>query len=137
MPCSTRSRASSVPTSSRVASGKPASGEDSLIARYFKPIATDPGAFSLDDDAAVLQAQGADIVVTTDAIVEGVHFLPDDPAETIARKALRGNLSDLAAKGATPAGFLLTLALRAADDAWLKPFAAALGEDAKSYACPL
>src|SRR5690348_2888536 len=136
MPCSTRSRGSSAPTSSCVASA-PASGEDSLIARYFKPIATDPGAFALIDDAAVLQAQGADIVVTTDAIVEGVHFLPDDPPETIARKALRVNLSDLAAKGATPAGFLLTLALRAVDDAWLKPFAGALGEDAKSYGCPL
>ncbi len=59
------------------------------------------------------------------------------PPDTIARKALRVNLSDLAAKGATPAGFVLTLALRAADDAWLKPFAAALGEDAKSYGCPL
>jgi thiamine-monophosphate kinase len=119
-----------------VASG-PASGEDSLIARYFKPIATDAGAFALDDDAAVLKPQGADIVVTTDAIVEGVHFLPGDPAEAIARKALRVNLSDLAAKGATPAGFVLTLALRAVDDAWLKPFATALGEDAKSYGCPL
>jgi thiamine-monophosphate kinase len=115
----------------------PASGEDSLIARYFKPIATDPGAFALEDDAAVLKAQGAEIVVTTDAIVEGVHFLPGDPPDTIARKALRVNLSDLAAKGATPAGFVLTLALRAVDDAWLKPFAGALGEDAKSYACPL
>ncbi|MBI5319943.1 thiamine-phosphate kinase [Bradyrhizobium sp.] len=114
-----------------------ASGEDALIARYFKPIATDPGAFGLDDDAAVLKAQGADIVVTTDAIVEGVHFLPSDPPETVARKALRVNLSDLAAKGAQPAGFVLTLALRTAEDAWLKPFAAALGEDAKSYACPL
>lgn len=115
----------------------PASGEDALIGRYFKPIATDPGAFALADDAAVLKAQGADIVVTTDAIVEGVHFLPDDPPETIARKALRVNLSDLAAKGASPAGFVLTLALRAANDAWLKPFATALGEDAKSFACPL
>jgi thiamine-monophosphate kinase len=122
--------------SSRVASA-PASGEDSLIARYFKPIATDAGAFALNDDAAVLKAQGADIVVTTDAIVEGVHFLPGDPPDTIARKALRVNLSDLAAKGATPAGFVLTLALRSAEDAWLKPFAAALGEDAKSYVCPL
>jgi thiamine-monophosphate kinase len=120
----------------RVASA-PASGEDSLIARYFKPIATDPGAFSLDDDAAVLKAQGADIVVTTDAIVEGVHFLSGDPAESIARKALRVNLSDLAAKGAEPAGFVLTLALRAADEAWLKPFAVALGEDARAYGCPL
>jgi len=65
-------------------------------------------------------------VVKTDAIVEGVHFLPDDPPDTIARKALRVNLSDLASKGATPAGFVLTLALRAADDAWLTPFARGL-----------
>src|SRR5215216_4100394 len=136
MPCSTRSRASSVPTSLRVASGKPASGEDSLIARYFKPIATDPGAFHLDDDAAALKALGSDIVVTTDAIVEGVHYLPDDPPDTIARKALRVNLSDLAAKGATPAGFVLTLALRSVDDAWLRPFAQALGEDAVLFNCP-
>jgi thiamine-monophosphate kinase len=113
------------------------SGEDSLIARYFRPLATDPGAFDLGDDAAVLKAQGEDIVVTTDAIVEGVHFLPDDPPDTIARKALRVNLSDLAAKGATPAGFVLTLALRAADDAWLKPFARGLGEDAAQFGCPL
>jgi thiamine-monophosphate kinase len=113
------------------------SGEDSLIARYFRPLATDPGAFELGDDAAVLKAEGEDIVVTTDAIVEGVHFLPDDPADTIARKALRVNLSDLAAKGATPAGFVLTLALRAAEDAWLKPFARGLGEDASQFGCPL
>src|SRR6202163_4216292 len=105
------------------------SGEDSLIARYFRPIATDPGAFRLGDDAAILKASGDDIVVTSGAIVEGVHFLADDPPDTIARKALRVNLSDLAAKGATPAGFVLTLALRSADDAWLTPFARGLGED--------
>jgi thiamine-monophosphate kinase len=115
----------------------PASGEDSLIARYFKPIATDPGAFNLDDDAALLKATGEDIVVTTDAIVEGVHFLPGDPPDTVARKALRVNLSDLAAKGAVPAGFVLTLALHSVDDGWLKPFAAGLGDDAKSFGCPL
>ena len=120
-----------------MASGKSASGEDALIARYFRPLATDPGAFGLDDDAAALKPDGSDIVVTTDAIVEGVHFLPDDPPDTIARKALRVNLSDLAAKGAIPAGFVLTLALRQADEAWLKPFAAALGEDAVEFACPL
>jgi thiamine-monophosphate kinase len=113
------------------------SGEDSLIARYFRPLATDPGAFSLGDDAAILKASGEDIVVTTDAIVEGVHFLPDDPPDTVARKALRVNLSDLAAKGATPAGFVLTLALRAADDAWLTPFARGLGSDAGLFDCPL
>ncbi|MCP3465962.1 MULTISPECIES: thiamine-phosphate kinase [unclassified Bradyrhizobium] len=113
------------------------SGEDSLIARYFKPLATDPGAFALVDDAAILKSSGEDIVVTTDAVVEGVHYLASDPPGTIARKALRVNLSDLAAKGATPAGFVLTLALRSKDDAWLKPFADALGEDAKGFACPL
>src|SRR6185436_18148962 len=136
-PCSTRSRASSAPTSSRVASGKSASGEDSLIARYFRPLATDPGAFGLDDDAAALRPDGNDVVVTVDAVVEGVHFLPDDPPDTVARKALRVNLSDLAAKGAVPAGFVLTLALRAVDDAWLAPFARGLGEDAASFQCPL
>jgi thiamine-monophosphate kinase len=113
------------------------SGEDSLIARYFRPLATDPGAFNLVDDAAILKAQNDDTVVTTDAIVEGVHFLSDDPPDSVARKALRVNLSDLAAKGATPAGFVLTLALRAADEAWLTPFARGLGEDAGLFGCPL
>jgi thiamine-monophosphate kinase len=123
--------------SSRVASAPSASGEDSLIARYFRPIATDASAFDLGDDAAALKTDGADLVVTTDAIVEGVHFLGSDPPDTVARKALRVNLSDLAAKGATPAGFVLTLALRKADEAWLKPFAQALGEDAVQFGCPL
>jgi thiamine-monophosphate kinase len=113
------------------------SGEDALIARYFRPLATDPGAFNLIDDAAILKAAGDDIVVTTDAVVEGVHFLSDDPPDSVARKALRVNLSDLAAKGATPAGFVLTLVLRAADDAWLAPFVRGLGEDAAQFGCPL
>jgi thiamine-monophosphate kinase len=123
-------------------SGAGASGEDSLIARYFKPLATDPGAFGLTDDAAILKALGEDIVITTDAIVEGVHFLSDDPPHTIAKKALRVNLSDLAAKGATPAGFVLTLALRKVaetkiDETWLAAFADGLGEDAGAFNCPL
>jgi thiamine-monophosphate kinase len=113
------------------------SAEDSLIARYFRPLATDPGAFGLVDDAAILKSSADDIVVTTDAIVEGVHFLSSDPPDTIARKALRVNLSDLAAKGAAPAGFVLTLALRVPDDAWLTAFAHALGEDATEFGCPL
>lgn len=119
------------------APGAKASGEDDLIARYFRPLATDPGAFGLIDDAALLKQSGDDLVITTDAIVEGVHFLPDDPPDTIARKALRVNLSDLAAKGATPAGFVLTLALRQASDEWLAPFARALGEDAAAFGCPV
>jgi thiamine-monophosphate kinase len=113
------------------------SGEDSLIARYFRPLATDPGAFDLNDDAAILKSHGEEIVVTTDAIIEGVHFLSDDPPDTIARKALRVNLSDLAAKGATPAGFVLTLALRSTEESWLTPFARGLGEDAELFGCPL
>ena len=108
------------------------SGEDSLIARYFKPIATDPGALGLDDDAAALKARGEDIVVTTDAIVEGVHFLPDDPPDTIARKALRVNLSDIAAKGATPAGFVLTLALRGVDEGLARGVCARAGRGRQS-----
>ncbi len=120
-----------------IAPGAGPSGEDALIARYFKPLATDPGAFNLVDDAAILKALGEDIIVTTDAIVEGVHFVPDDPPDTVARKALRVNLSDLAAKGATPAGFVLTLALRAVDDGWLTPFARGLASDAGLFGCPL
>ncbi|MBS0530025.1 MAG: thiamine-phosphate kinase [Proteobacteria bacterium] len=113
------------------------SGEDDLIARYFKPLATDPGALGLTDDAAVLAASHSDLVVTTDAVVEGVHFFKHDPPETIAKKALRVNLSDLAAKGAVPAGFVLTLALRGADENWLAPFARGLGDDATAFRCPL
>ncbi|MCK1384754.1 thiamine-phosphate kinase [Bradyrhizobium sp. 21] len=121
----------------QVANSHNPSAEDSLIARYFKPLATDPGALGLVDDAAILSSNGEDIVVTTDAVVEGVHYLAGDPPDTIARKALRVNLSDLAAKGATPAGFVLTLALRSKEDSWLRPFADALGEDARIFACPL
>lgn len=113
-------------------------GEDDLIARHFRPIAADPGAFALSDDAACISVRdGHDLVVTVDAVVANVHFLPDDPPDAIARKALRVNLSDLAAKGATPRGFVLTLALERRDDAWLATFARALGEDAATFACPL
>src|SRR5438552_18599252 len=118
---------------------KPQSAEDRLIARYFRPLANDPGAFDLLDDAAALTlSAGADLVLTTDAIVGGVHFFPDDPADQVAKKALRVNLSDLAAQGAKPLGFLLTLALpKAIGEAWVKVFAQALGADADTYACPL
>src|SRR5436190_20521631 len=118
---------------------RPQSAEDRLIARYFRPLANDPGAFDLFDDAAALTPPaGADLVLTTDAIVGGVHFFPDDPADQIAKKALRVNLSDLAAKGAKPLGFLLTLALpKAIGEGWLKAFAGGLGADAQVYSCPL
>lgn len=113
------------------------SGEDDLIGRYFKPIAADPGALGLTDDAAILKGGRDDLVITTDAIVEDVHFLSGDPPETVARKALRVNLSDLAAKGATPAGFVMSLALRNADEGWLASFARGLDDDATTFGCPL
>lgn len=115
------------------------SAEDRLIARYFRPLATAPGAFGLLDDAAALTPPpGCDLVLTTDGVIAGVHFFPQDRPEDIARKALRMNLSDLAAKGAKPLGFLLSLALPAGtDDAWLSAFATGLGDDAARYGCPL
>lgn len=82
--------------------------EFDVIRHLFAPLATDAGARGLVDDAAVLQARG-DLVVTTDTIVEGVHFLPDDPIETVASKALRVNVSDIVAKGAKPTAALLAL----------------------------
>ncbi len=115
------------------------SAEERLIARHFRPLATHPGALGLGDDAAVLTPpSGCDLVLTTDGVIAGVHFFPDDPPDKIGRKALRMNLSDLAAKGARPVGFLLALALPAAtDEAWLAAFAAGLAEDAARYDCPL
>jgi thiamine-monophosphate kinase len=115
------------------------SAEDRLIARYFRPLAKHPGAFRLTDDAAALTPpSGSDLVVTVDAIIGRVHFLPDDPPELVAKKALRVNLSDLAAKGARPAGFMLTLALpKDTEESWIESFARGLGADAKSYGCPL
>ena len=88
------------------------SAEERLIARHFRPLATHPGAFDLADDAAAITPPpGCDLVLTTDGVISGVHVFADDPPDLIARKALRMNLSDLAAKGATPLGFLLALSL--------------------------
>ncbi|HZP74657.1 MAG TPA: thiamine-phosphate kinase [Pseudolabrys sp.] len=121
------------------APGDSGSAEDRLIARLFKPLARHPGALGLTDDAAfITPPPGTDVVLKADAIIAGVHFFPDDPAEAVARKALRVNLSDLAAKGATPLGFLLSLAVpKDVGDVWLEAFARGLGDDAKRYACPL
>jgi thiamine-monophosphate kinase len=115
------------------------SAEDRLIARFFAPLATHAGALGLSDDAAfIAPPAGCDLVLKTDGIVGGVHFFPDDPARAVARKALRVNLSDLAAKGATPLGFLLTLALpREIGDDWLTDFAEGLRADAVEFGCPL
>ena len=115
------------------------SAEDRLIARFFGPIATHPGALGLSDDAAFIKPPpGCDLVLKTDAIVGGVHFFPEDAAQAVASKALRVNLSDLAAKGARPLGFLLSLAIpKDITDGWLGGFAEGLRGDAVLYSCPL
>ncbi|WP_119165501.1 thiamine-phosphate kinase [Algihabitans albus] len=110
--------------------------EFAVIARHFAPLAKDaPGAFGLTNDAAVIAPDGARGLVTTiDTLVEGVHFLPDDPADLVARKLLRTNLSDLAAMGASPESYLLTMALdKARDESWIERFAAGLAADQASY----
>jgi len=118
--------------------GQP-SGEDKLIERFFKPLAQHPAALSLSDDAACLTPPPwYDLVLTADMVVAGVHFLADDPAETIAKKALRVNLSDLAAKGAEPIGALLAISFPGAvEEKWIEAFAHGLGEDCAAFACPL
>lgn len=109
-------------------------GEFDLIARYFAPLAG-PEGLGLKDDAALLTPpEGEDLVLTADANVVGVHILPDAPADIVARRLLRTNLSDLAAKGARPLGYLLTLALPAdIDAAWVEAFAAGLARDQADY----
>ena len=116
--------------------------EQDLIARYFAPLAG-AGGLGLRDDAALLRPPpGMDLVLTADALVAGGHFFAEDPPQSVAAKALGVNLSDLAAKGAAPLGFLLTLSLpqvwtQAQREAWLEPFAKALGESAAQWLCPL
>src|SRR5262249_22961426 len=109
MACSTGWPACCGPTTSSPEAA--ALDEVAPLARYSAPL-PGPGALGLRDDAAVIPGPGgSDLVLTTDAIVEGVHFLEADPPDLVARKLLRVNLSDLAAKGATPLGYLLTTAL--------------------------
>lgn len=92
--------------------GTSGQGEFDWIERLLRPLTLGaPGALDLLDDAAVIRPRGGhDLVVTKDAMVAGVHFLPDDPLDTVARKLLAVNLSDLAAKGAEPIGYLLSVA---------------------------
>ena len=115
-------------------------GEFELIAELFAPLSQNaPGAFGLTDDAAVLAPPpGHELVLKTDAIVEGVHFFRTDPPSDVARKALRVNLSDLAAKGAVPAGYLMALLLPDWPDmAWLRAFADGLAADQAAFGLSL
>lgn len=112
-------------------------GEFSLIERYFAPFA-DADAFGLRDDAALLTPTGNDMAITQDALAAGVHFLADDPPALIAKKALRVNLSDLAAKGAVPRAISLALGLGEAwTQEWVAGFAGGLREDCEYFGVTL
>lgn len=116
------------------------SGEFDLIARYFAPLAADaPGTFGLKNDAALLpDIPGRSLVMTADSLASGVHFRPEDPADLVAKKCLRVNLSDLAAMGAKPLGYLLTLALpKGGNEDWVRGFAAGLAEDQTAFGLSL
>ncbi|MFM8988487.1 MAG: thiamine-phosphate kinase [Alphaproteobacteria bacterium] len=119
----------------------PRPGEFEAIERHFAPLARKGrfSAYGLRDDAATLgQLPGRDLVVTADALVAGVHFRAADPPGLVARKSLRVNLSDLAAKGARPIGYLLCLSLaRDVDDAWIAAFAAGLALDQAEFGIQL
>lgn len=111
-------------------------GEFEIIARYFKPLARgEPNALGLGDDAAVLAVTpGKRLVATMDTLIAGVHFLPDDSPAGIAQKLLRANLSDLAAMGATPRWYLLSLGLsETTPESWIAAFAAGLAADQAEF----
>ena len=114
--------------------------EFALIAEYLAPLAAlRPGAFGLADDAALVPAPpGRDLVASADALVAGVHFRERDPPDTVAARALRCSLSDLAAMGAEPYGYLLTLALPHGVDAeWMAAFASRLARDQAEFSIAL
>ena len=73
-------------------------GEVDWISRYIAPLVTQPGAAKLQDDVALLDTKGV-VIATMDTLVEGVHFLPDDPLETVGQKLVRVNVSDIHAIG--------------------------------------
>lgn len=111
-------------------------GEFETIARYFAPLAAgEPGALGLVDDAAVISPPGGrQLVLTVDAMVAGLHFLDSDPAGQVAQKLLRVNLSDLAAMGAEPLGYLLACTWpKGVEEGWVADFAGGLAEDQRSF----
>ena len=115
-------------------------GEFETIDRLFAPLTGGrPGSFGLKNDAATLGLEpGEEAVLTLDTMTEGVHFLASDPPDLVARKLLRVNLSDLAAMGARPLGYLLSLARpKSLGESWLEDFAAGLKEDQETYGCLL
>lgn len=114
------------------------SGEFDWIATYLAPLAAE-NSFGLKDDAALLPVpDGKSLIVTQDAIIEGIHFLPDDPLDLVARKALRVNVSDIVAKGAVPHSYSLALGV---PDSWkdsdIQWFAEGLAADQAEYSLKL
>lgn len=114
-------------------------GEFELIGRYLAPLANNGTSLGLKDDAAVFAPpNGHELVITKDALAEDVHFFSDDPPHLIAQKALRVNLSDLAAKGAEPVGYLLALCLPENwSEQWMHSFCDGLASDQKKYGISL
>ena len=114
--------------------------EFSIIREVFAPLSKSAsGAFGLTDDAAIIAPRvGYDLVLTKDTLVAGVHFLASDTPDLIARKCLRVNLSDLAAKGASPLGYLLSCAWPEGTDIdFIRKFAAGLSQDQSEFGLPL
>lgn len=114
--------------------------EFSLIARLFSPLAQSyPGALGLGDDAALMDVPaGQQVVLTMDSMVAGIHFFADDPPDLIARKLVRVNLSDLAAKGATPFAIMLSAAFpQDVGMDWLRRFADGFAQDCRHYSVAL
>ncbi len=115
-------------------------GEFEQIRKVWAPLAAGaPGAYDLRNDAAVVRPPpGEELVVTLDTLVEGIHFLADDPPELLARKLLRVNLSDIASMGGRALGYLLSTAWSSRiDDAWIEAFAAGLAADQAEFSVHL
>ena len=115
---------------------RPSRGEFELIDKVLAPLArAQPGAFGLRDDAAVLSPRpGRELVITTDAMIAGVHFASDEEPALVARKLLRVNLSDLAAMGASPIGYMLVVCLDEAHrDEWMDEFGRGLAQDQEAF----
>jgi thiamine-monophosphate kinase len=117
----------------------PLHGEEAIVALLAPLTEGDPGAFGLKDDCALLTPEpGTGLVLKTDPIAEGVHFLPGEAPEDIAWKALAVNISDLAAKGATPVGYLMALSFpEAPSRSWLSAFVAGLRDAQRAFGCRL
>ena len=115
-------------------------GEDSIIQEFLAPLAAGfPGAFGLKDDCAVIAPPaGHELVVKTDPVIAGLHFLPDTAPEDIGWRALAVNVSDLAGKGAMPVGYLMALAVpEAPERAWMERFTSGLGQAQRAFGCHL